>query len=82
MLFRIGYLLFENTIKKDRRIKMEWWIILFAIIIVAIIAVVFVQSYQQKHASMHTKKIVHPDRNELCSCGSGKKYKKCCMKKT
>lgn len=28
------------------------------------------------------KRITTPDRNALCSCGSGKKYKKCCMNAT
>lgn len=24
-------------------------------------------------------KVITPSRNDLCPCGSGKKYKKCCM---
>ena len=30
---------------------------------------------------MQLKKDLKTGRNELCSCGSGKKYKKCCLKK-
>ena len=30
---------------------------------------------------MQLKKAYKVPRNSLCSCGSGKKYKKCCLKK-
>lgn len=32
-------------------------------------------------ASLNEIKPKEPGRNELCPCGSGKKYKKCCMVK-
>jgi len=35
---------------------------------------------QERSHTTHTKEI-HLGRNELCFCGSGKKYKKCCLHK-
>jgi uncharacterized protein len=38
-------------------------------------------SQNNKSYNNHTKRIPKVGRNELCSCGSGKKYKKCCSLK-
>jgi len=34
-----------------------------------------------KHQKTLVKENVEPGRNDQCPCGSGKKYKKCCMLK-
>ena len=35
--------------------------------------------YRRRTLPVATKKIETPGRNEPCPCGSGKKYKKCCI---
>ncbi|MEB1808834.1 MAG: SEC-C domain-containing protein [Bacillaceae bacterium] len=39
-----------------------------------------VESLQQKTTDIHIKNLKKIGRNSPCPCGSGKKYKKCCMK--
>lgn len=36
---------------------------------------------KQNNFILHEKKIKNIGRNDICICGSGKKYKKCCGKK-
>ncbi|MGH3922605.1 MAG: SEC-C metal-binding domain-containing protein [Pseudonocardiaceae bacterium] len=36
------------------------------------------QDYAE-HVNEHHRKIWPPGRNETCWCGSGAKYKKCCL---
>jgi uncharacterized protein YchJ len=36
------------------------------------------ENYQEAHIPVIASKI--PNRNDLCTCGSGKKYKNCCGK--
>ena len=31
------------------------------------------------HHQMPVRKVARPGRNEPCHCGSGRKYKKCCL---
>jgi preprotein translocase subunit SecA len=40
----------------------------------------YVKEYKDKY-NTPVKVEKQPERNELCPCGSGKKYKHCCMKK-